>query len=123
MGMGSHQRSTPETSLRALASGKASVLETLTQMEVDALERSNLDAETYLLIRLAALVATDAAPVSYLAHLDVDGDVAISTEKVLWTLVAITPVVGSARVLCAASRMDQAGLLTTDSNETLTEGG
>jgi 4-carboxymuconolactone decarboxylase len=109
--MGSQQRSTPEDSLRALASGEASVLEALTQMELDALERSNLDAETYLLIRLAALVATDAAPASYLAHLDADGDVGIPVEKALWTLVAITPIVGSARVLCAASRMDQAGLL------------
>jgi alkylhydroperoxidase/carboxymuconolactone decarboxylase family protein YurZ len=119
--MGSQQRSTPETSLRALASGEASVLQTLAQMEVDALERSELDKETYTLIRLAALVATDAAPVSYLAHLEAGGGAGISMEKVLGTLVAITPIVGSARVLSAASRMDQAGLLTADSGETLTE--
>jgi 4-carboxymuconolactone decarboxylase len=112
--MGSQQRSTPETSLRALASGEASVLQTLTQMEVHALERSALDAETYTLIRLAALVATDAAPVSYLAHLDAGGGAGIPMEKILWTLVAITPIVGSARVLSAASRMDQVGLLTTE---------
>jgi uncharacterized membrane protein len=56
-------------------------------------------------------------------YLDVGGDVGISTENVLWTLVAITPIVGSARVLSAVSRMDQAGLLTTDSDETPTEGG
>ena len=112
--MGSHQRSTPETSLRALASGEASVLQTLAQMEVHALERSELDQETYTLIRLAALVATDAAPVSYLAHLEAGGGAGIPMEKVLWTLVAITPIVGSARVLSAASRMDQAGLLTTE---------
>ena len=38
-------------------------------MNLDAAERSGLDAQTYLLVRLAALVAMDAAPVSYLVTL------------------------------------------------------
>ena len=80
-------------------------------MEVGALARSGLDEETYLLIRLAALVATDAALVSYRAHLGAAG---LSTAEVLAVLVAIASVVGSARVLSAASSC-LAGLLPTDS--------
>ena len=41
------------------------LLETVFAMQLDALERSGMDAETYILVRLAALVAMDAPPVSY----------------------------------------------------------
>jgi hypothetical protein len=110
--MGIEPRATPEDCLRALAAGDASVLETLARMEVGALARSGLDEESYLLIRLAALVATDAAPVSYRAHL---GGAGLPTSELLATLVAIAPVVGSARVLSAASKLTLAGLLPADS--------
>jgi alkylhydroperoxidase/carboxymuconolactone decarboxylase family protein YurZ len=101
----------PQDQLRALATGEAGVLEAVARMQVGSLERSKLDEETYLLARLAALVATDAEPVSYLAHL---GPVAeLPAAKVLATLAAVAPVVGSARVLSAAARLRAAGLLTS----------
>ena len=103
---------TARKQLRALADGQAGVLEALAQMELGSLERSTLDEETYLLVRLAALVATDAAPVSYRAHLGAAG---LSTAEILAVLVAIAPVVGSARVLSAASKLALAGLLPPDS--------
>jgi 4-carboxymuconolactone decarboxylase len=109
--MGIEPYATPEDLLRALAAGQASVLDALARMQVEALERSGLDEETYLLIRLAALVATDAAPVSYRAHL---GTAGLSTTKILATLLAIAPVVGSARVLSAASKLALAGLVPAD---------
>jgi len=108
--MGIEPYATPEDCLRALAAGQASVLETLARMEVGALARSGLDEETYLLLRLAALVATDATPVSYRAHLGAAG---LSTSETLAVLVAIIP--GSARVLSAASKLGLAGLLPADS--------
>jgi 4-carboxymuconolactone decarboxylase len=77
-------------------------------MEARALERSGLDHGTFLLVRLAALVATDAAPVSYRAHL---GDAGLSTAEVLGAFAAIAPVVGGARVLSAASSLARAGLI------------
>jgi 4-carboxymuconolactone decarboxylase len=77
-------------------------------MEARTLERSGLDEETFHLVRLAALVATDAAPVSYRAHLD---GVGLSTDEVLGAFVAIAPVVGGARVLSAACRLARAGLI------------
>ena len=76
-----------------------------------ALERSGLDRETYLLVRLAALVATDAAPVSYSAHLDAPGGPGLPVAKIIGVFGAIAPLVGSARVLSAASRLDLAGLV------------
>jgi 4-carboxymuconolactone decarboxylase len=112
--MGIEPHPTPEDRLRALAAGQASVLETLAQMQVGALERSGLDEETYLLIRLAALVATDAAPDAYRVHLGDAGGPGLPTAKVLGAVVAIAPVVGSARVLSAAARLELAGLIPTE---------
>ena len=109
--MGIEPRATPEDCLRALAAGQASVLETLARMQVGALERSGLDEETYLLIRLAALVATDATPVAYHAHLATATELGLPPAKILGVFGAIAPLVGSARVLSAASKLVVAGLL------------
>jgi 4-carboxymuconolactone decarboxylase len=107
--MGTYPPVTPEEQLRALAAGHVGVLETLARMQLGALERSKLDEERYLLVRLAALVATDATPISYRAHLGGAGD--LPTAKVVGTLAAIAPMTGSARVLAAASNLAAAGLL------------
>jgi hypothetical protein len=115
--MGTDASPTPEASLHALALGEAPVLERLAQMQVGTLEHSNLDEETYVLVRLAALVAVDAEPVSYRAHLGVAGTYRISMEATLGTLMAIAPLVGSARVLSAASKLVRAGLVGADLDE------
>jgi 4-carboxymuconolactone decarboxylase len=109
--MGIEPYPTPEDRLRALAAGQASVLESLAQMQSGALERSSLDRETYLLVRLAALVATDTAAVSYPAHLGGPGEPGLPVAKIIGVFGAIAPLVGSARVLSAASKLELAGLL------------
>src|SRR3954462_15230351 len=92
----------PDDALGRIAAGDAPVLETLLEMNLDAMERSGLDAETYLLVRLAALVAMDAAPGSYLMTPGAPADTGLPVEKMQAVLVAIAPVVGSARVTAAA---------------------
>ena len=92
----------PDNALGRIAQGDAPVLETLLQMNLDAAERSGLDADTYLCVRLAALVAMDAAPVSYLITLGAAADTGMTVEKAQSVLIAIAPVVGSARVTAAA---------------------
>ncbi|HEV7189389.1 MAG TPA: carboxymuconolactone decarboxylase family protein [Blastococcus sp.] len=92
----------PDNALGRIAAGDAPVLEELLAMNLDAAERSGLDAETYLLVRLAALVAMDAAPVSYLITLGAGAEAGLTMEKAQAVLVALAPVVGSARVTAAA---------------------
>src|SRR5215218_6610379 len=92
----------PDNALGRIAQGDAPVLETLLEINLDALERSGLDTETYLLVRLAALVAMDAAPLSYAMTLGVAADAGLTVEKAQSVLVAIAPIVGSARVTAAA---------------------
>jgi alkylhydroperoxidase/carboxymuconolactone decarboxylase family protein YurZ len=91
-----------ESSLGRIAAGDAPVLETLLAMNLDALERSGLDAETYLLVRLAALVAIDAPPVSYAITIGAAEETGLTVEKAQAVLIAIAPVVGTARVTAAA---------------------
>ncbi len=95
--------SLPAQNISALAQGDAPVLETLAQMTLNTLERSGLDPETYALVRIAALVAMDAAPISYLVNVGTASEIGVPLEKVQGTLVAVAPVVGSARVVSAAS--------------------
>jgi alkylhydroperoxidase/carboxymuconolactone decarboxylase family protein YurZ len=91
--------------LGALAQGEAPVLETLAQMTVHTLERSGLDEETYSLVRIAALVAMDAAPMSYLMNIGAADSIGVPLERVQGTLVAIAPIVGTARIVSAAGKI------------------
>jgi len=94
-----------ETSLSQIVAGDDTALEILTAMNLDSLERSGLDLKTYLFVRLAALVAMDAPPTSYLANLTTAHDVVVTLEDVEKLLVAIAPLVGLARVQSAASNV------------------
>lgn len=95
----------PESTLGGIAQGEAPVLEQLITMNLDSLESSGLDAKTYFLARLAALVAMDAAPVSYVMNLGLAADAGVSFEEVQGLLVGIAPVVGSAKVASAAGKI------------------
>jgi hypothetical protein len=88
--------------MNAIAYGEAPVLETLTAMNLDTLERSGLDLKTYMMVRIAGLVAMDAPPVSYAINAEAAIDV-LELEDLQAVLVALAPVVGSARIASAAA--------------------
>ena len=98
-------QTTPESALGSIARGDAPVLEQLVAMNLDSLENSGLDEQTYFLVRLAALVALDAAPVSYLVNLGIAAEAGVTIEQAQGTLIAIAPVVGSAKVASAAGKI------------------
>jgi 4-carboxymuconolactone decarboxylase len=102
---------TAEQKISGLAQGDPKVLETLTLMTEGTLERSGLDEKTFMLVRMAALVASDAAPVSYLANLGVAAEAGVTLDQVVGTMVAVAPVVGTSRITSAASKMTRAGVL------------
>ena len=52
------------------STNEAPVLDLLASMTADSIATSSLDAETLMLVRIAALAAVDAPPVSYLLNLD-----------------------------------------------------
>jgi Carboxymuconolactone decarboxylase family len=83
------------------------VLELLTDMTTASIERCELDPKTLMLVRLAALAAVDAPPVSYLTNLAAGSDV-IEPHDVQQVLIGIAPVVGTPRVASAAGNIVRA---------------
>ena len=77
-------------------------------MNRPGIEASKLDPQSLMLVRLAALVAVDAPPVSYMLNLEMAGEVDLDSEQVEGMLAAIAPIVGSARVASAAGKMVRA---------------
>jgi 4-carboxymuconolactone decarboxylase len=94
-----------QSTLSDVARGDAPVLERLIAMNLDSMEHSQLDPRTYFLVRIAALVAMDAAPVSYVVNLGLAAEVGVTLEDAQGALIAIAPVVGTARVASAAGKV------------------
>jgi 4-carboxymuconolactone decarboxylase len=86
----------------------APVLDLLKTMTAESIEASTLDEESLMLVRIAALVAVDAPPASYLLNIGAAGDVGIDADQVQGVLAAVAPIVGTARIASAAGNMVRA---------------
>jgi alkylhydroperoxidase/carboxymuconolactone decarboxylase family protein YurZ len=94
------------------------VLDSLLAMNEGVLDRSGLDPQTFMLLRIAALAATGAPPESYLVNLETASELGLTAEHVEGVLICIAPVIGSARVAGAGNSMAQAlGLAVAISEE------
>lgn len=91
-----------------MATDETPVLDLLGRMTADSVEASSLDPDTLMLVRIAALVAVDAPPVSYLMNLGVAADLDIDPDQVRGVLAAVAPIVGTARVAAATGRIVEA---------------
>jgi alkylhydroperoxidase/carboxymuconolactone decarboxylase family protein YurZ len=88
--------------LAGLALGDVEVLEQALEIREALQERSGLDPRSFALVKIAALVALDAPPASYLWQVsNAIGDGATPNE-ILGVLRAIAPQVGGPRVVAAA---------------------
>ena len=84
------------------------VLDLLARMTADSLEASGLDAETLILVRIAALVAVDAPPVSYALNLEVGAEAGSTPTPSATSSLPIAPIVGTARVAAATGNIVRA---------------
>jgi 4-carboxymuconolactone decarboxylase len=91
-----------------MADTETPVLDLLTKMTADSIEASSLDAEALVLTRIAALVAVDAPPASYMLNLGAASEMGIDAEKVRGVLAAIAPIVGTARTVSATGNIARA---------------
>lgn len=87
---------------------EAPVLDLLKRMTAESIEASSLDEERLMLVRIAALIAVDAPPASYLLNIGAAGDVGIDADQVQGVLAAVAPIVGTARVASAAGNIVRA---------------
>ena len=81
------------------------VLDTISEMTAASVDHGSLEAREHMLARLAALVAVDAPPLSYLVNVGTAYDVGLTLEDVQGVLVAVAPIVGAPKVVSAAENI------------------
>ena len=91
-----------------LSMSETPVLDLLARMTAESVEASSLDEQTIILVRLAALVASDAPAVSYALNLAVAGELGLTVDDARGVLTAIAPIVGTSRVAAATVRIVEA---------------
>lgn len=84
------------------------VLDLIGKMTTASFEATTLDSEKVMLVRIAALVAVDAPPASYLTNLGAAGEVGIGAEEVQAVLTAVAPIVGTPKIVSATGAMMRA---------------
>jgi hypothetical protein len=104
----SSQTDTSENKLRGFADGDVRGIDVLAKMHEGVLPASGLDAETFQLVQIAALAAVDGPPASWLLHLAAADETDLDLDKVLGTLVAVAPIIGTPKVLAAGGNIVRA---------------
>jgi 4-carboxymuconolactone decarboxylase len=84
------------------ATGDASLLDEVLGLREAQLEANGLDARTFGLVKIAALIALDAPPASYAWQVGNALNDGASPEDILAVLRAVAPQVGGPRVVAAA---------------------
>ncbi len=91
--------------LVAVAQHDAEVIEGLLKARIDNLDASGLDPRTYALVNIAALIAADAAPASYVFQIGLALESGVTPEEILGLLIALNPTVGNVRIVSAAAEI------------------
>jgi alkylhydroperoxidase/carboxymuconolactone decarboxylase family protein YurZ len=88
--------------LIGLAMGDVDVLEEAVDIREAEQQSSGLDAATFGLVKIAALIALDSPPASYLWQIANALDAGATPAQVLGVLRAVAPQVGGPRIIAAA---------------------
>jgi alkylhydroperoxidase/carboxymuconolactone decarboxylase family protein YurZ len=84
------------------------VLDTLTDITTASIDHSTLSPRDFMLVRLAALIAVDAPPLSYIANAAAVTEAGLTIDDVQGVMIAVAPVVGTPRVMAAGGHIVQA---------------
>ena len=91
--------------LGALALGDPDLLAEGLELRAELKDRSGLDRRSYALVKVAALVALDAPPASYLWQVSNALDAGVTPEELIGVLIAVAPQVGGPKVIAAAPEL------------------
>lgn len=84
------------------------LLDTVLEMTAASVARTSLNDRELMIARVAALAAIGARPASYLLNLAAASDAGLTLEDAQGALVAIAPIVGTARTVSAATAVAEA---------------
>jgi alkylhydroperoxidase/carboxymuconolactone decarboxylase family protein YurZ len=85
--------------------GESPVLDTLTDITAAAIEHNALAPRELMLVRIAALIAVDAPPASYLVNANAAGKSGLTVDDIQAVMIGVAPVVGTARVTSAGGNV------------------
>jgi 4-carboxymuconolactone decarboxylase len=91
--------------LAALTLGDPDLLAAGLEVRAEWKARSGLDARAYALVKLAALIALDAPPASYLWQVSNALEAGATPEDLIGVLIAVAPQVGGPRLVAAAPEL------------------
>ena len=91
--------------LNALAHGDPDLLAAGLEIRANWEAKSGLDARAYSLVKLAALIALDAPPASYLWQVANALESGATPEDLIGVLIAIAPQVGGPKLVAAAPEL------------------
>ena len=91
--------------LSGLTRGDHDLLTTGLELRAEWQARSGLDPRSYALVKLAALIALDAPPASYLWQVANALDAGATPADLVGVLIAVAPQVGGPRVVAAAPEL------------------
>jgi 4-carboxymuconolactone decarboxylase len=91
--------------LGALALGDPDLLAAGLEVRAEFQARSGLDARSYALVKLAAIMALDAPPASYLWQVANAIDAGATPEDLVGVLIAIAPQIGGPKLVAAAPEL------------------
>ena len=103
--------------LRRLALRDDRYIDTLLRAECSDAALAGIDSRSHALLRIAALIAVDATPPSYMSAVEAGLEAGASYDEIVGTLIAVMPIVGVARVVSAAPNLGLA--LGYDASEAL----
>jgi len=81
------------------------VLDTLADITAASLEHNTLPPRELMLVRIAALIAVDAPPASYLANAGPAADSGVTGEDIQAVMIGIAPVVGTPKIVASAGKI------------------
>ena len=79
------------------------LLDTVLEMTAASVSRTSLSDRELMIARVAALTAVDAQPASYLLNMVAASDAGLTLEDAQGLLIAVAPIVGTARTVSAAT--------------------
>jgi 4-carboxymuconolactone decarboxylase len=91
--------------LRRLALRDDQLIDTLLSEEQANATLAGIEPRSHALVRIAALIAVDAAPPSYMSAVEAGLQAGASRDEIVGTLIAVIPIVGVARVVSAAPNL------------------
>ena len=106
-----------------IAKHDPTVLEQLVRTSAENIEASGLDPRTHALVNIAALIALDAAPASYIWQIGLALEAGVTTDEILGLLVALGPTVGNAKIVAAAPEIALALGIDLEALEALEQSG